>query len=714
MALAASGAWFVCGDAVVAQAAAEPAQAGEIVVKGLRPDVIKKLDRKIYSVDSDLEGASGTAVEILNKLPSVAVDTDGQVSLRGDGNVTILIDGRPSNQASGADALSQIQGKDIDKVEIITNPPAEFKADGVGGIINIVTKKNRTPGVSGNAQANAGNKDRYLLGLSGAYKKGGLNLSGGVTLKQDVRIREGVQERRILDPASNAFVVNNQTTREDSTRVTPSVKSAADYTFENGETIGLSYSYAERRGERDSVQFNEVRDASGALERASRRAGDGSEWRLDTAAGARYERKLFSEEDLLKFNLQQTALREREVFDYVTRFDTPSQPSEGDRVGQNTDFVKTEFSADYELPFKSGATLKAGYNLEHDSNAYDYSGGVIDLTTGAVTNDQALDNRFHYNRKIQALYGSYETKLGPIDVQTGLRIEQTDIATRLLNGGFESRRDDVRLYPSLYLSRELDDSRTLSVSYSRRISRPDPEALNPFIDRRDPRNLRSGNPDLKPKDTHSFELGYEFDADGFGYNITGFYRRNRNSITNVTQVISDDVVLVTRGNLNKDNAGGLELGMNGKLSSKFSYKLSGDIFYREIDATAFGGEGAKSDIAGNGKASLDYKPTRTDTLQISANYTGERLTPQGSVSAFTTVNVGYKRLFSDALSGLITVSDLFNDQKFKRRFDTPDLQDVSDRRQAGPVVFIGLVYTFGGKAKTKDNFNYDDAGGAGG
>jgi outer membrane receptor for ferrienterochelin and colicin len=266
---------------------------------------------------------------VLNNVPSVSVDTDGQVSLRGDGNVTILIDGRPSAQSSGSDPLAQVLAKDIDKIEVITNPPAEYKANGSGGMINIVTKKSRSPGLSGSALAKAGNGDRYQLGLSGSYKKDALTLSGGVNLKQDTRTRAVSQRRTFFDPASNTFVANDQTTRKDTRRVTPSIKLGADYKLGESETIGASFSHAERRGDRDSVQQSAVRDSLGALQKNSRRIGDGKEWRLDGSEAIHYVRGLATRDDRLSLNLQQSARRQRDKFDYLTTFNVAGSGSGG-------------------------------------------------------------------------------------------------------------------------------------------------------------------------------------------------------------------------------------------------------------------------------------------------------------------------------------------------------------------------------------------------
>jgi outer membrane receptor for ferrienterochelin and colicin len=260
----------------------------------------------------------------------------------------------------------------------------------------------------------------------------------------------------------------------------------------------------------------------------------------------------------------------------------------------------------------------------------------------------------------------------------------------------------------LHLDRSLSEQSTLSFSLGRRVTRPDPEALNPFVDRQDTQNLRAGNPNLRPEDTQSFEIGYSVDSTQWSYGLTGYLRRNRNSVTDVTQVVSADVVLITKENMAKDSAGGIEFTANGHISRRVSYSLSGNLFHAEIDAAALSATGLKSTTGLNTKASLDYHLTASDTVQISFSRSDKRLTPQGYVSAIDLVNLGFKHQIHPNLSAVVTVSDLFDGQVFRRFVGTPTLTDRYEREQVGRIAYVGLVYAFGATKKDKPNgFDYE-------
>jgi outer membrane receptor for ferrienterochelin and colicin len=220
--------------------------------------------------------------------------------------------------------------------------------------------------------------------------------------------------------------------------------------------------------------------------------------------------------------------------------------------------------------------------------------------------------------------------------------------------------------------------------------------------------LRAGNPNLLPEDTQSFELGYQFGSGDLNYGLTGYLRRNSNSVTDVTQVVSAAVVLTTKANLPKDTADGLEFTVNGHLVSNLSYGLSGNLFHKQIDATALGVPGVESTTGVNAKANLDYHLTAADTAQISFSRSDKRLTPQGYISAINLVNVGYKHLFGANFSTIVTVSDLFDGQIFRRFLSTSTLTDNYQREQVGRIAYIGFIYTFGAPKKNKNNgFEYD-------
>ncbi len=682
----------------------------EVVVTAETPPTQTLIDRKVYSVAGDLQATSGSAAELLNNVPSVSVDADGNVSLRGDGNVTILVDGKPSAQFTGPSrglSLQQFSASDIERVEVLTTPPAQFKAEGSGGVINIVTKKTRRTGLSGNAQLSLGDQRRFVAGASGAYNNGPLKLSGGLGLRQDARERITSDDRLVTDPVTSALVASAQTLDQRQRHLVPSVKAAADYDLNDRQSIGASFSHREQVGSRRFEQQDSSGPAGGAVNGVSERDDTGHDWSADTGEGLRFDQKLWRPKETLSLGLQHSADHERETNAYRNTFTLPATPATFDSLRLGHDLLKTEFSADYDLPLAADHELKLGYDLEDDRNAFDTAGANIDPVSGLATDNPNITNHFRYRQRVSAAYGEYQTPVGSWQVQVGVRVEAADAKTLQVSGNIPGGRSDSGAYPSLHFTHELGEMGKLSVGVSRRLTRPDPEILNPFTDHQDTHNLRAGNPNLAPQDTWSYEVGYNAAAKAASYAVTAYYRSNRNSVTDIVKPISDDVVLTTKANLPKSRSAGVELTANGRLGHGLSFNLSGDLFNAQIDSTALGGAGLTSTTGLNLKANLDWRPTDIDTAQISVSRQDKRLTPQGSVAAINLVNVGYKRQLRPDLAAVITVTDLFEGQKFRRLTTTTGLRDIYLRDQLGRIAFAGLVYTFGGPGKGKANsFDY--------
>jgi len=251
------------------QAHAQTASAGagttvqDVVVTAQRPDAQTLIDRKVYTVARDLQSTTGTAADVLNDVPSVAVDADGNVSVRGEPNVTILIDGKPSAQVSGAAAalsLLQLPASEIERIEVLTSPPAQYKAEGSGGVINIITRKSRKPGWSGDMRASGGDHGRYLLGLDGAYNAGALKLSGGVGLRQDIKQRLTTTNRLEVDPSTGVPTQSAESIDEHFHRLSPSVNAAVDYALNERQSLGAAFSDRWLLGHR----YFDQHDVSGA------------------------------------------------------------------------------------------------------------------------------------------------------------------------------------------------------------------------------------------------------------------------------------------------------------------------------------------------------------------------------------------------------------------------------------------------------------------
>ncbi len=661
-----------------------------------------RIDRKVYDLSQDLQRATGSAADVLNAIPSIEVDADGNVSLRGDPHVTILVDGKPSAQLTGSragDGLLQWSASDIEKIEVMSNPPAQYKAEGTAGVINIVTKKARPAGSSGSFQASLGNRERALLSGNGAYNNGPLSLSAGLGFRQDDRQRRVESQLRASDPSTGQAELSHEVSDQQMRRLLTTLKGGLDYRLNANQSLGLDLSARERNGNRFFDQHDEARLADGTATHVSDRHSDGHEWSLSSEQTLRFRQLLRSPDDTLDAAWHHSTDRERERYAYQNSFSLPAAPPSQDRLYLDHDLVSTTLGLDYALTLAAGQKLKLGLALDRDDYGFANAGDTVNASGQPVAN-ALLTNRFDYRQEVNALYTSWQQTVGDWEAMAGLRAEQST------GRGQQNRFNG--LFPSLHLERALGETKTLSLGYSRRLSRPEPDALNPFIDYQDTHNLRAGNPALQPQDTQALEAGYRVEAAKQSYGLTAYVRENRNSITDVLQVLSPDVVLATKTNLPRSLATGLEFNTEGRLATTWAYKLGGNLFQTQIDATALGAAGLKSTTGLNLKASLDFHPSSTDTAQASFSRADKRLTPQGYVDAINLVNVGYRHKVDEQLSFFATVSDLFNGQRFERHVNTDTLQQTYVRAQRGRIAYVGLSWLLGAPKKGKAaGFEYD-------
>ena len=703
-----------CGHAAIAADTGPPPSVDtlapiEVTAQKMAPPEIH--GRRDYDLAHDLQAITGTAADVLNEIPSVDVDADGVVSLRGDTHVTILIDGKPAAQIAGAaaaDGLFQLPANEIVRIEVMTNPPAQYKAEGAAGVINIITRKARATTPSSQLLANVGNDERYNLGASGNAQAGRFSLSGVLGLRQDDRQRDVRDRRTALDPATGQPVQSAESVAEHIRRLTPSGKATLDVALDPDDSLTLGFSHRERQGRRHFDQFDSSGLPGAAPDALSLRASAGREWRLDGGQTLEFDHRFAAPGETLRVTLQRAVFREREHYDYLDTDILPPAAPTRDTLDLALDLVTTEAGIDYTLPLAAGRDLKLGYDFEDDSNSFANGGATIDPLTGLPVTNPVLTNAFHYLQRVHAAYGSVTAVQGEWSMQAGLRLERTLATYPQVTGDAAIDHRYAGLYPSLHVERSLSDQVTASLALSRRLTRPDPEALDPFVDHQDTQNLRAGNANLRPQDTRAIELGIERNTKPLDLALTGYLRQNHDSVTDVTQVVSAEVVLVTKANLPSDRSEGLEFSLKGRPSKRWSYGLSGNLFDSQIDAVALGAPGLQSTRGVNGKANLDFRPTPADTWQVSASRSDRRLTPQGTIGSLNLVNFGLKHQFRDNLYAVLTVSDLFGGQVLRRSVDTAVLTDRYQRTQIGRIAYLGVVYHAGGlKARKPEAFDYD-------
>lgn len=665
------------------------------------------IDRRSYGVANDLATTTGSISDALKNIPSVEVDVQGNVSLRGDANVTIMIDGKPSSLFKGpgaAQALQALPADQIERVEVITNPSAQFSPEGSAGIINLITKQNRRAGRSGSLRLNVGTAGRRNIGAGVGYNANRMTLSGDIAWRHDPQHAVNTDDRLITDPATGAQTTSHGQSSLRGPLEILTARVGADFdpdpkTRISGEVRGNRF-----RWEPDTLQPFSTRDAAGALVQAFDQSGKLTQNRDNISGQLSYRRKFAGDAHELSMSLN----REQIYEDFGTRFTdvntVPPAPDLFRQTDSRNTLRQTQFKADYNRPMPDEGRLKAGVDIRTDENDYDATArrGVSDATAGP---DPSQTNLFLYKQTVSAGYATYEQPFGDWTVLGGLRLEDVRLDLDQVTARQTNSQDYFRAYPSLHLAYRASDNQQITLSYSHRVQRPNPQDLNPFRFV-DVIFARQGNPNLKPQDTQSYEAGWQLKDGGTFYLATLYYRKNEHGVTDVITDIGGGVLLDSKQNVSSSQSGGLELVANGKLTKTLSYNASTNLYWSEIDATGLGFANNRSSFAEGGRASLNWQATPKDLFQINGNLNAKRLLPQGFAEPMFLVFLGYRHRFSDALSAVVTVQDPFNAYRFRQVLDTPTLHETTVGRGRIQAAFFGLTYSFGAAQKRPQTFDF--------
>jgi outer membrane receptor protein involved in Fe transport len=694
-------------------AASAPASktVGEVVVTGQAGAPVQvSIDRKSYDVSKDLQAQSGGIADALRNVPSVQVDPQGNVSLRGDPNVTILIDGKPSSLFEGdnkGQALQSMSANSIERVEVVTNPSAEFRADGSAGIINLISKKARGTGVTGALSLMVADGDRFAATASSGFNSKRLTLSGELSVRQDTQKSKAVDDRLTPDP-NGGFDALDQ---EQLTNITVnwfSARGSIDYDLTPRTRIG-----AETHGNYtffrpDNFTTTVADGPSGALTDSFLRRLTVHQKRSQGEVSANLKQKFGADGD---FTL---SLSHDEVVDPRVRSghafaEIPAGPDVFDQQRIDNHLHRTELKGDLTQPFADRSRLKLGFDVQHDDNAYRNRG----FDGPALTPDAALTNLFQFRQTISAAYATYERPLGPLTVLAGLRVEDVRIRLDQTTLGRSDENDYLRAYPSLHLGWKLSDTQDLSASYSHRVQRPDPGQFNAFRLEVDPLNFRAGNPDLKPQQTQSFELGYAYRQAPVLFLATLFYRENRDGFGDVLTDLGGGVFLTQPENLATSRSAGLELTLNGKISPTLSYGLSGGVSWTQLDSLGPRFAPTRELVAPGGQGSLTWTASATDLVQLNAFFNPQRLTSQGQVEPLMAVDLGWRHKLSDRLALVVTARDIADSFFIRQSADTPVLIERSKVAFDNRSLRVTLSYSFGGGRPREPGFDFQTSGGGG-
>lgn len=674
----------------------------DVVVTARANDIRTSIDAVSYSLRDDLQAQTGTLADALRNVPSVDVDPQGNVSLRGDGNVTILIDGRPSGILSGegrAQALLQLSADRYARIEVMTNPSAAYSPEGSGGVINLISKPTEPPPgaqTTGSLRANIGNEGRWNIGSSGSWQKDRLTLSGDLSYRFDANAFDFPRLREQISPVTGAVVSTTDINQIlESEQGGTFGRFSADFrltprTQLTGELRGAAF-----EGTVDDSALFETRNASASLTNAYLREGASEFERINWGTTARVLHRFdeagheWSNELRYDHNISDSSNLS------ATRFITPATPGFLERGESSLDQDTLGFTSAYVRPTSEGGRLRLGYELTDQRPDQD-TVFLRGASENALVVQPGLSNQFEASQVVHALYATFERPLtAKFSAQAGLRLEQADIEIEDVTGGTTASQDYFRAYPTAHVNYTLSETQTLRASYSRRIQRPALAQLNPFIGFQDPLNLRSGNPDLEPQETDAFEAMWQMRQGQTFYQATAYYRDTDKAFTEVATDVGSGVLLTRPENLGARRDLGLEATANGRLNPTLRYNASVNVFRQEIDATGLAGGSNRQGTLASGRVSLSWQPTAEDFVQLSGFWQGESLLAQGTREAGGMVNLGYRRKLTDSVSFNFTGRDLFNSFSNKTVFETAQFREISEQNINLRAFFVGLTWSFG-------------------
>lgn len=372
---------------------------------------------------------------------------------------------------------------------------------------------------------------------------------------------------------------------------------------------------------------------------------------------------------------------------------------------------KLQILAEYSYPITEKSTFEAGYDGNLNKTDDDYHVEYLDPSQNKFVTDLTKTSHFLYNEDIHAIYTTYSNSFGNLGMLAGLRAESSSIKANLLSRDSIITNQYFNIYPTLHLSYKLDEILQLQLNYSKRANRAEGDDLNPFPEYQDPRNIKAGNPRLKPEFIHSLEFGLQWLTDYVTVVPSVFYRNRYNGLTVVTKAVNDTTLLTTKENLTSDQSAGFEIILSGTSGKFLSANLSGNAFYEIIDASNLGFSNTKSTMSWSGNMSCNMNLSTKTMFQINANYKSARLTPQGEFKPSFVANMGFRQdLLDDQLTLFVTVSDIFKSLKREMSLDTPWLSQYTVNQRDSRIFFLGLTYHIGkpSKKSKEKSMQYDN------
>lgn len=661
----------------------------EVVVQGEVSEMIFKLDKRVFNVGKDLSNSGGSALEVLNNVPSVEVTLEGAVKLRGSSGVQILINGKPSVVAeSSGTGLGSITADMIEKIEIITNPSAKYDASGTTGIINIVLKKNAKKGFNGAVTINTGYPNNHSLGLSLNYRSKAVNLFGqfGVGYRTFVSERIGhnndlTQSKKLSwdgDSEKNELFVN--------------ARIGANFYLNKYNTITISGNWA-RENETEFATWNYQLDEPlnnnySVFSRKESTKAINPKWQFDLSHELQFKNK---KEHKLNTSFVGSYFAKDKNSEFLNEVTSGTMSTNDQRSDSRFAFSNYSFQSDYTLPIDTGMTFEAGIKADIDNNT-----NKMDVFKNVANNweiDTAYSNNFRFSINVISAYATFAKEWKKLGIKGGVRYEHT--LSNIKNEGVMGNTwDYFNFFPSFHTSYKFTPKTSVQLGYSRRIKRPNMWDLNPFISFRDNFNLSTGNPLLQPEFSNVVELTAIQNWKKHNLNGSIFYRHTTDVIEDIKRV-ENNVSISTVDNIGTSSLLGIELNYKVQIAKWFSIHSEGNFTYfqrfGQFESQKFDFE----NVVGSIRSTAKFKLKKGFEAQVSGRYISPRQNvffKEGQVYYF---DLGLKQKILKG-KGVVNLSvrDVFASRMSISSINRDDLSYYS-RSKRGRYIVIGFSYGFG-------------------
>ncbi|WP_160717748.1 outer membrane beta-barrel family protein [Chitinophaga solisilvae] len=670
-----------------------------VEIKAEKPGFSMQIDRQVFDAGSMINAEGGTGTDILKNIPSVDVDIDDNITLRGK-SVTIYVDGKPSPFGDAKTALQMIPAESIERVEVINNPSAKFEAQGGGGIINIVLKKDKAIGYNVMFNAGAATLGQVNGSANASLRLRRFNFFGNYQGRYESLGGSGFSNRQNLIPDSGQTSYFSQTSSNNNSNGNHGGRFGFDYFLDDHNTFTIAQGVNRNNNDNDDHIFLHYQNAARETIRDGNRynTSHGSSVNNNTSLNYKHTFKKPNEE--LTAYISYSGNRSNSNSDYRTRYRKLAAPSDS-TWQQNTGDNRNRFwnlQSDYTTPLGRKSKLEAGVKSTFRHIGNDYTAMLFRADLQQFEKSPQLSNKYDYEEDIHAGYINYAGAIGNLGYQVGVRAEQSFLK------GYSFSRDTTvdnrffNLFPSVFLKYNMpkNQHQSLVFNYSTRIDRPNFDQLLPYVNNADPQNIRTGNPELQPALSHKFEVSYSvyYPKTNNYFSTSTYYAQTNDNIDRISTLDTITGVTTTRPmNLaTQQNMGG-NISYSIHLFKWWKANANLNLEYNKLTSIAVSNENFSYGINANTQFRL---PARF-SIELSGHYRSPRIQPQGTFRAMNGMDLGLRKelLKNKALVIALNVSDLLNTQQFSSHYETPVFIQDYDRKRPTRFVRINIRYRFG-------------------